>query len=318
VFLLVKTLVIYETKYGFTKEIARDAAMVLAPSYCSQVSTLTKDISKYGVVAICTPVYNDLLPQSIMEFVKENVSVLKEKKVILFCCCLEVDLGKTHLKPICELLGKAVIWQEIIGTRIEINHLDNNDYNDLKKVCEKDEISFKDNNLFIRERFLERLVKISRVIEMDSNKISAQEGIGYAEEFLKKHNTCALATGFMRGIRATPIEYTYRNGNLYLLSEGGQKFYYILQNPSVSVSIFDSFTSFEELSGMQIQGTAKVIEPGSEEYNSVINEKEIEQEILISNDIALYMIKIKIEKIEFEWSGFKKMGYDTKQVFDKL
>jgi Flavodoxin len=312
---MVKTLVIYETKYGFTKEIARDAAMVLAPSFCSNVGGLDKDLSNYGVIAICTPVYNDLLPQSIMDFVKRNVSVLKEKKVILFCCCLEVDLGKTHLKPIRELLGNAVIWQEIIGAKIEINHLDSNDYNDLKKVCEKDEITFKDNNLFIRERFLDRLLKISRVIEVERKRILKEEGMKYVEEFLKKHNTCSLATGYLRGVRATPIEYNYKNGNLYLLSEGGQKFYYILQNPNVSVSVFDSFTSFEELSGMQIQGTAEFIEPGSEEYSSVIKDKGVGQEVLRKYDILLYMIKIKIAQIEFEWSGFKKLGYDTKQVF---
>lgn len=313
-FILVKTLVVYETKYGFTKEIARDAAMVLAPSYCSQVGELTKDLSNYGVVAICTPVYNDLLPQSIMNFVKENVSVLKEKKVILFCCCLEVDSGKTHLKPIRELLGNAVVWQEIIGTKIEINHLDNNDYNDLKKVCEKDEITFKDNNLFLRERFLERLLKIGHAIEVDRVRIPPAEGMKYAEEFLKKHNTCALATGYLRGVRATPIEYTYNDGKLYLLSEGGQKFYYILQNPNVSVSVFDSFTGFDELNGMQIQGTADFIEPNSEEYNLVIKQKGLGSEVLNKFDISLHMIKIKIQKIEYDWSGFKKSGFDTKQI----
>jgi len=311
---MVKTLVLYESKYGFTKEIAKDTAMVLAPSFCSHVCEFTKDIQNYNVIAICTPVYNDLLPQSIMDFISKNINILRDKKVILLCCCLEVDYGKVHLKPIRELLGNAVIWQEIIGTKIEINHLNSNDYNDLKKVCEKDEISFKDNNLFIREKFLERLLKISRVVEDDRVEIRKEEGMQYAEEFLENHNTCTLATGYLKGVRATPIEYTYMDSSMYLLSEGGQKFHYIMQNPNVSVTVYDSFTSFEELSGMQIQGKAEFIEPSTEEYNTIMKEKGVLEEIL-DNDITLNIIKVKIEKIEFDWSGFKRLGYSTKQIF---
>ena len=45
-----------------------------------------------------------------------------------------------------------------------------------------------------------------------------------AEEFLAAHNTCALATGHGGQVRCTPIEYTYRQGCFWLLSEGGEKF----------------------------------------------------------------------------------------------
>jgi len=312
---MVKTLVLYESKYGFTKEIAKDAALVLGSSAYFHAGSVNKDINCFDVILICTPVYNDILPQSIMDFVANNAEILKSKRVILFCCCLEVDNGKVHLKPIREILGSAIVWQEIIGAKIEISHLNSNDYNDLKKVCEKDEISFKDNDLFTKERYLERLLKVKHIIGDDRVIIGRDEGMLHVENFLKKHNTCTLGTGYLHSVRTTPMEYIYIEGHIYLMSDAGEKFYYILQNPNVSVSIYDNYISYEEIGGLQIQGTATIIDTTTEEYYSIMKEKGLSDEMLGKSEITPYLIRVDFEKIDFEWSEFEKMGYSIKQIF---
>jgi hypothetical protein len=59
-------------------------------------------------------------------------------------------------------------------------------------------------------------------IEKDktAKKIKKQELMRVMEQFIKNHNTCALATGTDNFVRCTPIEYNYMSGMIYMFSEG--------------------------------------------------------------------------------------------------
>lgn len=48
-------------------------------------------------------------------------------------------------------------------------------------------------------------------IEKDKNSkhMEREALLSHIEDFLKEHNTCALATGFGDFVRCTPIEYHY-------------------------------------------------------------------------------------------------------------
>jgi hypothetical protein len=63
-----------------------------------------------------------------------------------------------------------------------------------------------------------------------------------------------------------------------------------------------------KLGGMQIMGTAEIIDIGSEEYISVLAQKQLKFEKIVSLPVALNLIKININKIEFLWSGFAELG----------
>ena len=134
------------------------------------------------------------------------------------------------------------------------------------------------------------------------------------DDFILRHNTCTLATGFETVVRATPIEYTYHNGFFYFLSEGGEKFANLLRNSSVSVCIYDDYKSMAELGGMQITGEAELITVGSGEYRSVLEQRKLNYEKLRSLPITMNMIKVTVQKIEFLNSSFAAKGYQVRQI----
>lgn len=133
---------------------------------------------------------------------------------------------------------------------------------------------------------------------------------------LQQHNTCALATGYGEYVRCTPIEYTYKDGQVYLITEGGRKFISMQQNPRVCIAIFDSFTSMSNIKGLQIMGRAEVVPYETEEYLMVFKEKKITKETLAALPITMNVIRITPERCEILSSSFRKLGYDTKQYYE--
>lgn len=133
------------------------------------------------------------------------------------------------------------------------------------------------------------------------------------KNFITTHNTCALATGCGEFVRCTPIEYCYMDEKFWLISEGGQKFRALEKNKNVCIAIYDSYSGFSSLGGMQVTGKANLVEPWSEEYLKLLAFKKLPAESLKKLPHALYLIRITPTKIEFLWSEFKKMGYDPRQ-----
>ena len=95
------------------------------------------------------------------------------------------------------------------------------------------------------------------------------------EEFIKAHNTCALATASGDFVRCTPIEYNYVDGCFYLFSEGGLKFKALKDNKHVALAIYEPYGGFHELKSLQIMGIASMIEPFSDEYLKIMEHKRI-------------------------------------------
>ena len=94
------------------------------------------------------------------------------------------------------------------------------------------------------------------------------------DAFLAAHNTCALATGAGSFVRNTPLEYNYFDGEIWIFSEGGLKFKALAQNKNVCLAIFDAYGA-APLAGMQIMGTAELVEDWSEEYVRLLERKGI-------------------------------------------
>ncbi len=152
--------------------------------------------------------------------------------------------------------------------------------------------------------------------EKDKNgkKIDNSILLAEAEKYIDSHNTCALATGFGDFVRSTPIEYTYIGKHFYMMTEGGKKFVALKENKNVSISVFDEYTGFGKLLGIQISGTAKMIEPFSDEYNEFLSAKNIPLSALKKLDHPMYLIKITPQNGVFLNSKFKSDGFDSRQV----
>lgn len=135
------------------------------------------------------------------------------------------------------------------------------------------------------------------------------------EEFLLSHNTGVLATGWGTHVRATPIEYKYKDGHLYIFSEGGGKFANLYRNDQVSFSVCDPFSDFQHLAGLQLHGTARIIEPDEDEYEQAASIRSIPVARLRAMPVMLHIIDITLTTATFLWGGFTKQKKAPRQVY---
>lgn len=311
---MVRTLILYESKYGFTEKIAKNLALILGPARCCRTLQFNEDSKNYESVIICTPIYSESVDNDVLEYVLKNAEWIREKKVVLICTCIQENMEDKYLKPLRDILGDSVISQYSIGGELTLGKLSKNDYALIKEFCNNTGLPFKDYKVFDTHKFDEVSMNIKRIKDKGKNVMETHKLKGYIDDFIEKHNTCALATGHDNNVRVTPIEYLYMNDCLYIISEGGEKFINLINNPNVSICIYDSYKNMNELAGMQIMGTSEMIKIGSDEYISVLTKKGLKYENIMALPISLNLIKVNIKLVEFLWSGFVKLGYDAKQI----
>ena len=155
-------------------------------------------------------------------------------------------------------------------------------------------------------------------IEKDaaSKKMNAERLKERIEAFLAERKTCALATASEDLVRCTPIEYNYLDEAFYFFSEGGLKFKALRYNKNVSLAIFDGYSGFGALKGLQVQGTASLIEPFSEEYIKLLDYKKIPIEGMKKLPKAMNLIKVVPKIFDLLDSDLKKEGVDSRQHLD--
>lgn len=135
------------------------------------------------------------------------------------------------------------------------------------------------------------------------------------EAYIAANNTCALATGAGDFIRCTPIEYSYHDGCFWMFSEGGKKFVGLEKNPQVCLAIFDRYTGFGSLHGMQVTGRAELVEPLSARYCAHAEYKKIPLAALKKLPAPMHLICVRPDCIEYLCSDFKEQGYSTRQTW---
>ena len=150
--------------------------------------------------------------------------------------------------------------------------------------------------------------KDEKAARMDHSALLTQ-----IEKFIMAHNTCAMATGCGDFVRCTPIEYNYKDQKFWLLSEDGLKFRALEGNKNVCLAIYDGFTGFGELSGMQVAGTAELVEPCTDEYMHLLAFKKIKAEKLKQLQVTMYLIKVTPNRIDFLCSELTNLGFDSRQ-----
>lgn len=133
------------------------------------------------------------------------------------------------------------------------------------------------------------------------------------EEYICANNTCALATGADGFVRNTPIEYSYHDGCFWMFSEGGLKFVGLEKNPNVCIAIFDKYAGFGKLKGLQVMGTASVVEPFSTEYNAHAAFQKIPLAALQKLNPPMNLIRVQPVSADFLNSDFKQDGFDSRQ-----
>lgn len=149
--------------------------------------------------------------------------------------------------------------------------------------------------------------------DADSVKLEPARLKEMVERYIQENNTCALATGTGDYVRCTPIEYSYHDGCFWMFSEGGKKFIGLAENSHVCLAIYDPYTGFGALRGVQIMGRAELIEPFSQPYLAHARHRQISLHFLQTLKTPMHLICVHPIQIDCLFSDLKGMGYAPRQ-----
>ena len=310
---MIKTLILYESRYGSTWEAANIISLILGPSRRYPVSRFGEGCRDFDFIVIGTPIYNGKIHPKLQIFLDNEREWLDEKSIALFCTCLNGSEGLRVLREVEDSLGGNVLELGVLGGRLEMDRLNDRDYEALKEYISREGLPSQGMDLFSDKEVMEWALRLIDIRDGLLDELPVPELRKEVEEFLKQHNTCTLATSSQGRVRATPLEYNYHQGHLYILSEGGRKFANLLSNSRVSVAVYEDYTDMNNLLGMQITGQAIMVEELGE-YQQAIEMKGLSMDYIRSLPLDLKLIRVDLEKVEFLNSKFEKDGYSARQV----
>ena len=152
--------------------------------------------------------------------------------------------------------------------------------------------------------------------EDGEKRMPQDELLAAIDAFLAKHNTCALATGSGDFVRCTPLEYAWRDGAIWIFSEGGLKFRGLKGNANVSIAVFEPYDGFGKLASAQITGTAGLVSADDPAFAEAAAAKGIPATALEKVADRLHLIRVTPSRIDYLCSELKAQGYDARQHLD--
>ena len=152
--------------------------------------------------------------------------------------------------------------------------------------------------------------------DADSQKMDKMLLMERIASFIEGHNTCTLATASEGHTRCTPIEYNYVDKCFYFFSEGGLKFRGLEKNKNVGIAIYEPYNGFGKLKSLQIEGTASLIEPFSDEYLKIMEHKKIPEEAMRKLPQPMNLIKVVPEVFDYLDSDLKKEELSSRQHYE--
>lgn len=310
-----KTLILFDSKYGSTQEIAEKMALVLGPAMLIRPEEFAKEHENYDMYVIMSPIYSESISEKILKFIIDNRHWLITKKIALICTSLMGKRGESYLNIIEEILKGAVVYKAALGGRLNVSSLDGSDLEALRSFSEKVNFPLKDYNMISVADIINASMEVKRLRDSFISCIPENKLKFHVEEFLNCHNTCTLSTFGNDSIRSTPIEYNYKDGYMYFITEGGEKYANLLVNRKVSISVYEPFESMVKLAGMQLSGEAELLDFGGREYKDALSIKGISIENVLTLPMRLNVFRVKLNRAEFLYSKFKTLGYEARQIY---
>jgi hypothetical protein len=266
------------------------SSKVLGPSIVKSLDDFNGDTKDFTSLLIICNINTENIAGDIIYFLKKYQKPLDGIRIAILCICKNREVMLNALK----LIETLVIH-----------------YSD--QVIYSDYISNPSMDGILPQDLAGKLIDLKRSLN-DYGDMPQDILRNNIDQILLSHNTCTLCTGYGNTLRSTPIEYTYYNGHLYFLSEGGEKFANLYVNPLVSISIYQEYSGFQNLEGIQIEGSAHMIDLFTDEYMMVITKRGLNASNIKLLPVRLNMFKVIPERIQVLKSEFKKNGYDAKQV----
>ncbi len=156
-----------------------------------------------------------------------------------------------------------------------------------------------------------RIQTISPIKQMEQNNLAP---IIY--QFITSHDVCVIATGYKEFVRATSVEYIFKNNKFYIISESGEKYANLSCNKNIALTIFDSIQIGGRTKSIQVQGLAKIYDIFDDEIHFISNLRGLDKNIISSLNFELYVIEIEPISIELYDPSLKEAGYSTRQIFN--
>ena len=154
--------------------------------------------------------------------------------------------------------------------------------------------------------------------ETGEARLPREELLAEIEAFLGRHRICALATAGNGIVRNTTVEYVHADGAFWIISEGGLKFRALQANRNVCLAIHDDDVSFDTLAGLQVTGTAEVLEPFGPEYTRACELRGIPVERLRAMPFVMNIIKVSPTRYDYVDGTLKERGFSPRQHLDLL
>ncbi|HDD45062.1 MAG TPA: hypothetical protein ENG63_09440 [Candidatus Desulfofervidus auxilii] len=169
-----KTLIVYATKYGSTKEIVnwmKERIEFEVKDFNVKDAPSPKD---YDLVIIGGPVYEERILKGVEEYIEKYKEILEEKKVAIFCVCLDtkgvyvrgnIIGGWNYLMPILRKFKNPPIHAAILHGEINPKKLTEEDKKRLlyfyNKILKKNYTSVPYRTMMQKQEvweFIERLI----------------------------------------------------------------------------------------------------------------------------------------------------------------
>ncbi|MCX6083468.1 MAG: pyridoxamine 5'-phosphate oxidase family protein [Caldiserica bacterium] len=313
---MIHTCVLYVSHYGTTRDIARALARILGPARASPVEGFAPAACACEFVVIGTPIFGEVPDPRATRFVEENRDWLAQRKVALFTSSLAPDDKGRYRTSLSRLIGPSLVSGTSLGGRLDVASLDTADRATMEAFAcatgsSVNNADTLDWSAVAAWGLKLRDIRDSLGCHLDDGQLRSE-----IERFLCSHDTCALATAGDAGIRATPIEYIYTQGCLYFLSEGGVKFANLLSNPHVSVCVFDPYHTMADVGGLQLTGTARLVDPRDVAADRVLDARHLTRGKLGQLPFDLNVIEVHLERAELLLSALSKRGVDSRQIYD--
>lgn len=286
-----KTLILYESEYEIVKKVYTILSFILGPAKLCNIEENTDDINQFENLLIVLPLDEGYSVKNIIKYFKHNNFDTEQKRVSIVTIGLSKEDGIKYALEIKDIIHKNDIYYYFIY----------GDFNNIGKLEDK--------------KTMNAAIKIKEYFENPKKEAPKEMIKKEILNFIKDNNTCTICTGYDNFIRATPIEYKYFQDEFYFISEGGLKFIGILNNRNISICIYEKYTSTNNLKGLQITGDVEILEPWSSEYEKALKLNKVNIENLKRLNISMHIFKVNPKKYEFLNSEFKKLGYDSKQIY---
>jgi menaquinone-dependent protoporphyrinogen IX oxidase len=160
---LKSALIIYESRYGTTKDIAKNLSYMIKKVHICKASEFNNN-RDYDLVIIGAPVYYDDLDEKIYRYIEDNILWLKTKDIMVFCTCMSLKNKHLYMKKISNMLNKNIIHTKAIGGKIIVNNLNKLDYYRMKNFTKINEMCLSNMDNYDLKEIVEYGEYIKRIM----------------------------------------------------------------------------------------------------------------------------------------------------------